>query len=112
MSARNEHRTERNAAHPLGKGRSFTPVWRTWRESVYRLLPLLLDLGSLAPEIAEVVELGAADIAPGHDLDPVQRRAVDRVGALDPDPEADLANREGLAQAGTLAPDDDALEDL
>src|SRR5256714_6750010 len=80
--------------------------------STGRALALLLDLGLLAAQVTQVVELGAAHVAPGHDLDPVQRRAVDREGPLDPDPEADLANREGLPQAGTLAPDDDAVEDL
>ena len=76
------------------------------------LLAQLLDLGLLAAELAQVVELGAAHVTAGHDLDPVDARAVDRVGPLDADAEADLADREGLAQAGALAADHDALEDL
>ena len=37
---------------------------------------------------------------------------MDREGALDADLEADLADREGLADALVLLADDDALEDL
>ena len=37
---------------------------------------------------------------------------VHREGALDADAEADLADGEGLAEAGALAADDRALEDL
>src|SRR3954469_25449115 len=76
------------------------------------LLPKLLDLGLLAPELAQVVELGAPHVTAGHDLDPVDRRAVDRVGPLDTDAEADLPDLEGLPEAGALAADHDALEDL
>src|SRR5690242_4089734 len=76
------------------------------------LLPLLLDLRGLAAEVTEVVELGAADGTTGDDLDAVDAGAVDRVGPLDADAEADLADREGLAEARPLATDHDALEDL
>src|ERR687893_3120386 len=76
------------------------------------LLPQLLDLGLLAPQLAQVVELGATHVTAGHDLDPVERRAVDRVRPLDTDAEADLPDLEGLAQPAALAADHDALEDL
>jgi hypothetical protein len=32
-------------------------------------VPLLLDLGGLAAQLAEVVQLGAADVTAGDDLD-------------------------------------------
>src|SRR6478735_4822828 len=73
---------------------------------------LLLDLGLLATEVAQVVQLRAADVATGDDLDVVDHRAVHREGALHAHLEADLADREGLAHAVALAADDDALEDL
>src|SRR5947209_12923822 len=75
-------------------------------------LALLLDLGGLAAQLAEVVELGAAHVAARHDLDLLHDRGVHREGALDTDAEADLADGEGLADPAALAPDDDALEDL
>src|SRR6188472_1150711 len=73
---------------------------------------LLLDLRLLAAELAQVVELRSADVTAGDDLDVVDDRGVHRELALDADLEADLADREGLANALALAADDDALEDL
>src|SRR5690606_41011230 len=75
-------------------------------------LALLADLGRLAAQVAQVVELGTADVAPGGNLDLVDDRAVHRERTLDADPEADLADREGLADAGALAANHHALEDL
>src|SRR5687768_3314381 len=46
-------------------------------------LAALLDLGGLAAEVAQVVELGAAHVATGHDLDLLEDRRVEREGALD-----------------------------
>ena len=77
-----------------------------------RGLALLLDLGLLAAQVAQVVQLGAAHVTAGHDLDLLDDRGVHREGALDADAEADLADGEGLAEAAALAADDDALEDL
>src|SRR3954468_16758911 len=73
---------------------------------------LLLDLGGLAAQLAEVVQLRPADVAAGHDLDLLDDRGVHGEGALDAHAEADLADGEGLADATTLTADDDALEDL
>src|SRR5688572_23839449 len=73
---------------------------------------LLLDLGLLAAQLAQVVELRAAHVTAGDDLDVVDDRRVHREGALDADLEADLADGEGLAHALAGAADDDALEDL
>src|SRR4051794_17119914 len=75
-------------------------------------LPLFLDLGGLPAQIAQVVQLGAADVAAGDQLDPVQVRGMYREGPLDADAEADLANGEGLADAAALAADDVTGEDL
>src|SRR3984957_20187145 len=80
--------------------------------SAGRVLPALLDPRGLAAQVAEVVELGAADPAAGDGLDLVDRRAVHREGALDADAVAHLAHGEGLTQAAALAPDHDTLEDL
>ena len=75
-------------------------------------LPLLLHLGSLTNTIAQVVELGSADVATGPDLDAVDDRRVDREGPLNPDTETELANRERFADSAALALYDHALEQL
>src|ERR1700759_2551349 len=76
------------------------------------VLAALADPGGLTAQLAQVVELGPADLAAGHGLDLVDRRAVHREGALDAHAVADLPHREGLADAPGLTPDDHALEDL
>src|SRR5579862_7113444 len=76
------------------------------------VLPALLDAGGLAAQVAEVVELGAADAATGDRLDPVDRGAVHRERALHADAVAHLADGEGLPQAAALAADHDTLENL
>src|SRR3954447_17142778 len=73
---------------------------------------LLLDLGSLAAQLAQVVQLRAADVATGHQLDAVQVRGVHRERPLDADAETDLADREGFPNATTLTADDVPGEDL
>src|SRR6478735_1772181 len=75
-------------------------------------LTLFLDLGGLAAQIPQVVELRAADVAEGDQLDVVDVRGMHRKGALDADAEADLADREGLADAATLSPNDVTGEHL
>ena len=72
----------------------------------------LADAGALADAAAQVVELGAADVAAGGDLDALDLRRVHRERALHADAEGLLAHGEGLAHAVALALDDDALEDL
>src|SRR3954466_6920629 len=72
----------------------------------------LLDLGGLPTEVAQVVQLGPADVAAGHDLDLLEDRRVERERPLDTHAEGDLADREGAADAGALHPDHHALEDL
>ena len=65
-----------------------------------------------ADPVAQVVELGAADVAAGRHLDPLDLRRVQRERALHADAERLLADGEGLARAAALALDHDALEDL
>src|SRR5450759_4494012 len=60
-----------------------------------RHVALLLDLGSLTAQVAQVVQLGATHVTAGDDLDLLDDRAVQREGALDTDAEADLANGVG-----------------
>src|SRR5699024_1380241 len=76
------------------------------------VLALLPDAGLLAGEVAQVVQLRAADVAAGDDLDLVDGRGVHGAHALDADAEENLADAEGLAHAVALATDDVALEDL
>src|SRR3954447_1094209 len=57
---------------------------------------LLLDLGLLAAQLAQIVELGTTDVAARDELDVVDDRRVHRERALDPDAEAHLADGEGL----------------
>src|SRR5699024_6737286 len=72
----------------------------------------LADASSLAAQVAQVVELGAADVTADVHLDLLDDGRVHREGALDAHAEADLADREGLADPAALAADDDALEHL
>src|SRR6266508_2427172 len=75
-------------------------------------LPALPDAGPLAPQLAQVVELGPADPAPAHHLELADRRRVDGEGPFDPDAEGHLADGERLAKAPALAADDHSLEHL
>ena len=72
----------------------------------------LADAGALADAAAQVVELRAAHVTAGGDLDALDLRRVHGERALHADAEGLLADREGLAHALALALDDDALEDL
>jgi hypothetical protein len=72
----------------------------------------LAHAGSATYALAEVVELGPSDVAPGRHLDPLDLRRVQRERPLDPHPERLLADRERLAHAGALTPDHDPLEHL
>src|SRR5690606_4482592 len=75
-------------------------------------LALLLDLGGLAAQAAQVVQLGATDVTAAEDLDLLDHGRVQREGALHADAEADLADREGAADARALHLDADTLEHL
>src|SRR5262245_38321720 len=74
-------------------------------------LPLLAldDAGGLAAPAAQIIELGATDLAAAHDLDRVDHRRIQREYALDPFAIGDLAYREVLVQALSGAADADAF---
>src|SRR4029079_402901 len=82
------------------------------RRKVVLVLAQLADASLLADLAAQVVELGAADVADRAHLDLVDLGRVQRERALDADPEGVLADGERLAHAGALALDHDPLEDL
>src|SRR4051794_6348082 len=75
-------------------------------------LPLFLDLRSLTDPVAEVVELGPPDVAPGHGLDASDDGRMDRKCPLDTDTETHFSDRETFPGPTPLAADHDALEDL
>ena len=74
--------------------------------------PVELGQGGPAGPLAQVVELGAADVAAGGDLDALDLRRVHGERALHADAEGLLAHGERLPHAGALALDHHALEDL
>src|SRR3569623_33103 len=69
----------------------------------------LEDTGRLAAPVAQVIELGAADLAALQDLDAVDIGAQHGEDALDALAVGNLANREALVEAVAGAGDDDAL---
>ena len=97
-------------------GLSASTLPRTSTVSPIRLLGavvlLLGDAGALAAQAAQVIQLGAADLAAAHDLDRVDHRRVEREHALDALAVGDLADREVLLQARAGAADADALVGL
>src|SRR3954469_9328650 len=97
---------------PAGDRRVWSRRQRRRRSARRGGVALLLDLRLLAAQLAQVVELGPAHVTAGHPLDVVDDRRVHRERPLDAYPEADLADREGLAHPAALAADDNALEDL
>src|SRR5690606_21733281 len=82
--------SQRPRARPAGRGRAGGSD------------PLLLGLGLLPHTVAQVVELGPADVAPGGHLQLGDDRGVHREGALHAHAEAHLAHGEGLLEPGAL----------
>src|SRR3954471_4840753 len=76
------------------------------------LLPGLLHPRGLALQLAEEVQLGAADLGRAQHVDLVDDRRVQREDALDALAERHLAHRERRARAAAVHPDDHALEHL
>src|SRR5262249_46610332 len=76
------------------------------------LLAEFADAGLLAHLAAQVIELRAVDVADRPHLDLVDLGRVERERPLDADAEGTLTDGEGLADAGALALDHDALEHL
>ena len=71
-----------------------------------------LDLGGLAMKLAQVVELGTANHAPGDHGYPLYRRRMEREAAFDSHAEGDFADQEALANAGAGTGQYHALESL
>src|SRR3954471_3846961 len=70
------------------------------------------DAGRLAAAVAQVIELGAADLAAAHHLDGVDQRRVDREYALHALAVGNLADREALVEPAARARDAHALVGL
>src|ERR1700716_2745165 len=73
------------------------------------VLLALADAGRLAAQAAQVIELGAPDLAAADHLDRVDHRRIKRKDALDAFPIGDLADREVLVQPAAGAADAHAL---
>src|SRR5690606_35168712 len=82
------------------------------RPEALRRAPLFLHARGLAAQLAQVVELGAADLGAPHHLDLVDHRRVQREDPLDSLAERDLAHGERGARAATTDADHDTLEHL
>src|SRR5262249_6903371 len=96
----------------LGLGGSLLLAAAGLLAGLARLGLALAQAGGLADPVAEVVELGAADLAGALDLDLGDLGRVKREDALDPLALDDAADGEHLAHPLALAGDHDALEDL
>src|SRR5215510_10930643 len=73
---------------------------------------VVLHPRGLALQVAQVVELRAADARRTHHFHLLNRRRVQREDPFDPLPERHLAHREGRAGAAAMQSDDDAFEHL
>ena len=73
---------------------------------------LLGDTGAFACEAAQVIQLGAANLALAPDFDGVQRRGVQREDALDAFTEGEFPDREILVHARARAGDAEAFKGL
>src|SRR5687767_15053584 len=71
-----------------------------------------LHARGLPLQLAEEVQLGAADAGGAHDVDLVDDRRMQREDALHTLPERNLANGECRARAAAMHPDHHALEHL
>ncbi len=80
--------------------------------SVTELSAALFDAGTFSAELAQIVQLGAADAAEAFDFDFGDGGAVKRENSLDADAVADLADGEAFADSAVFAGDDDAFEGL
>src|SRR4029079_4482301 len=73
---------------------------------------LLFDAGGFARPLAQVVELGAPDVAAALDLDRSDQRTVGLERALDALAARDLAHHEARVETAIALGNDDALEGL
>ena len=75
-------------------------------------LNLLLDLGSLAQTVAQVVELSSADLTVTDSLDLDDVRRMDGENLFAADAVGDTTNGEGFLNTAVLLGDNGALENL
>src|SRR2546423_2422256 len=82
--------------------------------SSIRTLPRIAfaNAGSLAAKIAQVVKLGAANVALLHHVDVIDDRGMQRKDSFDADTKTGLANGYGFTHAAMLARDAYAFECL
>ena len=106
MSTVNSH-TYAKTRHPLR-----IPGLYRERVSLGRSGAVLLDLCGLTVALTQVVELCAAHVALGHDLDLVDRGCVQGEGTLNTDTEGNLADGESFVNTVATACDNNALENL
>src|SRR5690606_27510961 len=97
---------------PPPRFQAVLPATRAACHVAFALAVPLADAGSLATQLAQIVELRAADAATPDNGQRLDRRRVQREDPLDAHAVRDLAHREGLADLPALARDADALEDL
>jgi hypothetical protein len=72
----------------------------------------LADACGLASKLAQVIELGATDATPAHNVYAINDASVKREYALDADSETGLTHGDSFAHARMLAGYDDSLERL
>src|SRR5919197_2213427 len=70
---------------------------------------LLADARGFAAAAAQIIKLGAANLAAAHDFDRVDHRRIERKHAFHAFAVGNLAHREILVQARARAPDANAL---
>src|SRR5262249_36026911 len=102
---------DRNRQTPIS---SANPPYGSLRGLLHRLggcamVLLLHNARRFAAPSAQEGELGAAHFAAAHNLDGVDHRGIERKDAFHAFAIGDLANGKILVQAGTGAPDADAL---
>src|SRR3979490_1014344 len=102
---------KRAEARPPAAARRTDGGQRLFRHRFFAaaVLLALADAGRLAAQTAQVIQLGAPDLAAAHHLDRVDHRRIQRKDALDAFPIGDLADREVLVQAAAGAADAHAL---
>src|ERR671911_1765221 len=111
--ARPRPRPPRSGRRACDRSRGGAGRWIEPRGGVYELaLPELADARLLPHSLAQVVELGAPNVADRDDLELLDLGRVEGERALDADAERLLPHRERLAEPGALALEADALEDL
>ena len=76
------------------------------------LLELLLDLGTLAHAVTQIIQLCAANSTVADHFDVIDGRRMDREHLLHADAIGQTTDSDGLLDAAVLICNDNALEDL